>query len=118
MKVLIVDARLIMYQTFHKRLPITQSINYVYNFSRSYAPFNKIIYAWDSKLGSKRRKELYKDYKSHRKEVIKTEADKKRLKSFNEEYNKMEIVFNMLGNVIHIEGYEADDIANILVKYL
>jgi len=112
---LVVDARLVMFYTFHRNLPITQSIDIIAEHgSAPKIKYNKIIFAWDSPAGNVRRKQMYKEYKAHRKEQYKTEQDKKKLEIFNDKYQKMESIYNKLGNVIHIYGYEADDIANII----
>jgi len=115
-KILIVDTRLVAYETYHRRQGILNTIQLIYDYANFYGGYSKIIFAWDSKYGSKRRKTLYKDYKGHRKEQVKKYGDEKRLEKFNKEFSKMENIFKSLGNVVHIDGIEADDIANVVVE--
>jgi len=115
---LIVDTRLLAYETYHKHLPFISFIQFISDYVSNYVLPNRIVWAYDSREGSKRRKQLYPEYKAHRKERIKTEAEKKRLEVFNNNYNKVESILQNLGNVIHLAGYEADDFANILTDEL
>ena len=114
-KLLIVDVRLVAYQTYHKHLPFLTTLEIIAQETLKYVNPNRIIWAYDSPLGSVRRKELYPAYKAHRKEKIKTTAEKNKLKAFNENYDKLEHILPYLGNFIHLDGYEADDIANLFV---
>jgi 5'-3' exonuclease len=115
---LIIDTRLLAYETYHKHLPFISFVEFISSYVSNYVLPNRIVWAYDSREGSKRRKELYPEYKAHRKELIKTEAEKNRLQKFNDDYNKVESILQYLGNVIHLPGYEADDIANILTDKL
>jgi len=114
MKLLIIDIRLVFYQTYHRKESFLKGIQYIYDYSKKYKPFSKIIFAYDSKLGSKRRKKLYKDYKAHRNQNLSV-SEKKKLDEFNKKYEKLLNILPYLGTLIHLDGYEADDIANIIV---
>lgn len=115
-KLLIVDVRLLAYETYHKRLNFTNFFSIVANETLKYINPNRIIWAYDSKLGSIKRKTLYPEYKAHRKERIKTTAEKNKFKKFNSNYDKLQDILPYLGNLIHLDGIEADDIANLICE--
>ena len=114
----IVDTRLLAFQTFYKKKSILNTIGIIADelYRNKIFP-DKIVFAWDNKKGSKKRKELYPEYKANRKKTLK-EKDKERLDKFNKDFNKLKNVFKYLGSVIDLDGYEADDIANVLVSML
>ncbi len=115
-KLLIVDVRLLAYETYHKNLNFLSFLNIVANETLKFVNPNRIIWAYDSPLGSIKRKTLYPEYKAHRKEKVKTQSEKNKLKKFNSNYNKLQNILPYLGNFIHLDGVEADDIANIVCE--
>ena len=112
--ILVVDVRLIAFKTFYNHSSILNTVQLIVDSAKKYVKPDKVIFAWDSKIGSKKRKEIYPEYKAHRKDKIKSDSEKKRLKQFNKDFNQLENILKYIGNVIHIDGYEADDIANII----
>jgi len=116
-KMLIVDTRLIAYLAYHRKESIFKTFHYITSYADFYGEYDKIIYAFDSPKGSKKRKELYSEYKAHRRarEQEQTSLEKERKKQFNKDYIHLYELFKFLGNPILIDGLEADDIANIIV---
>ena len=115
-KLLVVDSRLIAYLTFHRKEDIFKTFRYIVSYVEDYLPFDKMVIAFDSPKGSIKRQTLYKDYKAHRRarEKTQTEEEQERLKTFNKDYMNLYPLFSYLASPILLDGFEADDIANII----
>jgi len=116
-KIAVVDTRLIAFISFHRKEDFLKTFYYITHYLSSYGNFDKLLLAYDSELGSTKRKSLYPDYKMHRRDREKkqSEAEQQRLKKFNNNYNKMFDFTKHFVTSIKIDGLEADDIANIIV---
>ena len=114
---LLIDTRLIAFEAYHRREDIliffTNIKKYLTNFNINPT---KIFFLFDSKLGSVRRKRIHKLYKAHRKVKIEKQgqAEIDRMKIFNEEYGKLYNLCKFYGVPLLLDGYEADDLANII----
>ena len=115
-RIAVVDTRLIAYMAYHRKEDFLKTFYYVSMYLSGYGKFDKIVFAYDSELGSQRRKKLYPEYKMHRREREKKQSpqEQARLKQFNEDYNKMFEFTKHFITSIKIDGLEADDIANII----
>jgi 5'-3' exonuclease len=123
--IVVIDSKLLAYYFYHRHEPVykifDKTLELLQNNGIPLSEVSKIVWAMDSnKKGRNKRKEVYPQYKAHRKELIKkkTPAEQKRNKEFEALYQKLEELFHYFGNPIAIGGVEADDIANIVVQRL
>lgn len=116
--ILLVDFRLVAYETFHGHQSILHTFRLIADYAQ-HIPNPTIYYCVDSTGGSARRKELFPEYKAHRKEndKKKSPAEQKRLAQFNKDYEKLCTILPLMGHALNIEGTEADDVGNIMAKY-
>lgn len=81
-------------------------------------PVSEVICAWD-KGHSKRRKELYPEYKANRKKKEQTEEDKLFMQEFIEQANTLYENLHLFGvKNIRAQGWEADDLIYGVVQSL
>ena len=113
----VVDLRLIAYDTFHRNESILATFGYIAKLIE-HIPNKHVLFAFDSRSGSSRRKALYPEYKNQRRvaEKKKPAAERARLKKFNEDYVKLLEILPYFGRVLHQEGVEADDWGNLLAE--
>jgi len=112
----VVDTRLLMYFLHHRKgkvLGVTNLVAEKY-FSVLSIPPRKVVFAMDK--GDSFRKNIFKDYKAHRRERDKklSKVDKDRLNAFNKLYQKIPDFLRNYGNVMQVPSIEADDIASAL----
>ena len=113
----VVDLRLIAYDTFHRKESILATFGYIAKMIE-HIPNKHVMFAFDSRQGSLRRKELYPEYKNQRRVAEKKQspAEQKRLNKFNEDYVKLLEILPYFGRVLHQYGVEADDWGNLLAE--
>jgi 5'-3' exonuclease len=120
MTTLIIDTKLMMYYKFHRNQSInttTFDIAALYmDVVKTLPKPDKIIFAYD--VGASFRRTIYPDYKMQRKANLKkqSKSHQDKVKAFEKKYLDMQCVLKHFGNVVALEGIEADDIASILSK--
>ena len=115
MNVAVIDTKLVMYQQQHRHKHAFQAILDVAQLGVGLLPHcSKIIWAKD--LGKSKRCTDFPAYKAHRKERNKkmSATEKRSLEKFLDIYESSNDVLSILGNVISMEGIEADDLAYII----
>ena len=119
---LIIDTKLVAYYLFHRHQDIFGSMNLIADLASKNLPKNKfgnIIPIFVMDKGQSRRVKIFKDYKAHRKDLIKKqgEAYVKKQKQFEKNYQKMEKLYRIYGKTLNIQGLEADDLASIIASF-
>ena len=117
--IVVVDTKLMAYDTFHRHESIFSLFSTIENACRGMVN-PKVVFAFDPAGGSRKRKELYPGYKAHRKVVRAKQSlsEQERHANFIKHYYKLENLMKFFGSVISLEGYEADDIANLVCERL
>jgi len=117
---LIVDVKLMMYLNFHRNKSLntfTFDVASLYKNNVSVFPSpDKIVFAFD--VGKSHRVKMYKEYKAHRKTLLKKKPKsyQNSVEEFEKKYLKFTEILKHFGNVIDLPGIEADDVASIIAK--
>jgi len=117
-RILVVDTRLLCYNLYHRHQPMTEFLQYVYDLIGD-LKYSKLVWAFDGRHGSVRRKKLYPEYKAHRAEnraKKDSDAEKQRLKEFNRTYSDMAEYLQEFGTVIYNDDEEADVWSDIISR--
>ena len=119
---LIIDTKLVAYYMFHRGQDILSSIGFLAELCVENLPkqrFGEIIPIFAMDKGKSRRVEIFKDYKAHRKNLIKKQGEAfiKKQKNLEREYQLLEGLFSIYGKTLNIKGLEADDIASIIASF-
>jgi len=116
MEIVVVDYRLCAFTyAFHKHKPINEVFSQLSQLllAKSIKP-TKLIFAVD--VGTPKRREVYPNYKIHRKEIVKKQKpeEQRRRQQFEEDYKSSLKWLHHFGSVMDINGVEADDIGSII----
>ena len=119
---LIIDTKLVAYYMFHRGQDILSSIGFLAELAVKNLPkqrFGSITPIFVMDKGKSRRAEFFKEYKAHRKGLIKKQGDAyvKKQKHFEKEYQLLEGLFSICGKTLNIKGLEADDLASIISSF-
>jgi len=78
----------------------------------------KMYYAYDAPEGSKRRKDMFPDYKANRSDREKkmSKVELRQFKAFKQEYIGYKSILAKFGNLLYLQGWEADDFANFICQ--
>lgn len=114
----IVDTKLVAFQTFHRKQSILKLFDLVYRgleFNNVDIENTRIVFAHDVDK-SKYRQTLWKDYKSHRVEVQNRASEKEQIRrqEFTTKYFKTPDILQYLGTNGIIKDMEADDMVSII----
>jgi len=76
----------------------------------------KIYFAYDAPEGSKRRKDIFPEYKANRKDREKkmSKVEIRQFREFKREYLAYKHILPKFGNILYLQGWEADDFANLV----
>jgi len=119
---LIIDSKFILYKLFYQRRPINEYFKYIIEEWDKIAP-NKIpervIFVVDSSYSLKQEKyPFYKDHRDENKKKSMKPKDYELLQKYLQDYKKLDSILPYFGTVIHLKGYEADDLAYHTTKNL
>jgi 5'-3' exonuclease len=116
-EILVIDYKLMCFNQHHNHRPLLGVFSEITRICRSnnVTP-SKIVFAVD--IGKSKRSLIYPAYKGHRKENDKkaTLQEQERKRLFEQEYRDSITWLSYFGNVIDINGIEADDIGAIIAN--
>lgn len=117
-RMLVVDTKLYAYKQFYAGQSILGLLDEV---KRDYEAFydkapTKIVWAFDK--GRSFRNKLYPEYKAQRLERLKkqSKADQRKHKQFHTDYLALQDYLQNFGEVVQLDGYEADDVASVIAE--
>lgn len=115
--ILVIDTKLVMYFQYHRHKHPFNCFQDIVTVAQATLPkIDKIVWAYDE--GKSKRCESFPAYKAHRGEAKRKASAKeqKRREDFEALYRKSKPFIKHFGDLIAIQGYEADDIASMIAE--